>query len=276
MLHKNEAQAMCLLRCLDYTCNDIYIHIDASSSLRKDKLENTCVNAAVHFVDSVKVNWGGVSIVHAEMLLLAEATKTEHVYYHLLSGMDMPLKSSTEIQDFFAANPGKEYVESHTPSAHSLMRVNYPTLFPEGSLSPLTNLANHIWKYLHKLAGNKINKDVSFHSGSQWFSITHGFASFVVSRADWVNAVFNRTTLCDEFFIQTLLHMSPFAGNQVNNNMRLIEMGGGKSSRHPKTYTMADWEQLMASPQLWARKFDQEVDNQVIQELTKLNSQHNQ
>lgn len=267
LIHANLRQVRTLMRCLDDERNDIYIHIDASSDIKPADLQDACHKASVAFVASEKISWGGVSIVRAEMRLLAEAVKKEHAYYHLLSGMDMPLKTQDYIHRYFEENAGLEYVESYEPAHHTLLRVQYPTAFPEGSRQPLTNILNHIGKYLCLLLGRKINVEVDFRKGSQWFSITHAFASYIVSQAEWVEHVFARTTICDEFLVQTLLEASPFKKNHVNDNLRLIEMGRGSSIRHPYTYTMADHTMLKQSAQLWARKFDESVDEGIIQAL---------
>lgn len=45
-----------------------------------------------------------------ELALLSEATKKPHFYYHLISGVDFPLKSQADIHQFFDNNAGKEYI----------------------------------------------------------------------------------------------------------------------------------------------------------------------
>ena len=54
---------------------------------------------------------GGVTQIQAELGLLTCATdRREYAYYHLLSGMDLPLKSQTDIHSFFENNSGKNFV----------------------------------------------------------------------------------------------------------------------------------------------------------------------
>ena len=50
----------------------------------------------------MKPEWGQVSIVRAELLLFSAALqqKSPYAYYHLLSGVDLPLKSQDEIHAF--------------------------------------------------------------------------------------------------------------------------------------------------------------------------------
>lgn len=267
LVHTNPCQIRNLLKCLDNQYNDIYVHIDGNSAIMPSDLEGVCSKSPVTFVPSVSVRWGGVSILRAELNLLSVATQIPHLYYHLISGQDMPIKSQNFIHKFFEEHTGLEFVESNVPTAHTLRRVIYPTLFPEGSGRFYTNLLNHIGKFVCKVLGMKINTQVQFYQGSQWFSITHNFATFIVEHHQWMEQVFTRTTLCDEFLIPTLLQMSPYHSNRVDDNLRLIEMGRGKSMRHPWTYLVTDREMLMQSSKLWARKFDETVDNEIILEL---------
>lgn len=48
------------------------------------------------------VRWGDISVVDAEFALFDEAYRRgEYSYYHLLSGVDMPLKTQNYIHRFF-------------------------------------------------------------------------------------------------------------------------------------------------------------------------------
>ncbi len=59
----------------------------------------------------VDVGWGEDSQIECEMFLFNEAYKKGPFdYYHLLSGVDLPLKSNDYIHDFFDQNKGKEFV----------------------------------------------------------------------------------------------------------------------------------------------------------------------
>ena len=47
----------------------------------------------------------------------------------------------------------------------------------------------------------------------------------------------------------------------INNTLREIQWGGVEN---PKTYTMSDADLLLDSPELFARKFDSDVDCEII------------
>ena len=65
----------------------------------------------IHVFKKVDVGWGEDSQIECEMFLFNEAYKKGPFdYYHLLSGVDLPLKSNDYIHDFFDQNKGKEFV----------------------------------------------------------------------------------------------------------------------------------------------------------------------
>ena len=279
LAHANSGQLRTLLGMLDDSENDIYIHIDGKSKFGYEVLDGVCKLSEVHCIEPrIAVSWGGVSIIDVEMALLEEAVKTPHSYYHLLSGMDLPIKSQKHIHDFFAANSGKEFLNLWTLPYHTLWRVQYYTLFPEGTHFFLTNWLNHAFKWILRKLGLKRNADVEFRQGSQWFSITHELACYIVSEKEWVHKVFCRSCICDEIFIPTLVWRSPFKDRLycseetedhcVNlSNMRFILWDRGGSIRHPWTFRISDYDLLMSVPHLWARKFDERVDKEIIDKV---------
>lgn len=65
----------------------------------------------IYVFKKVDVGWGEDSQIECEMFLFNEAYKKGPFdYYHLLSGVDLPLKSNDYIHDFFDQNKGKEFV----------------------------------------------------------------------------------------------------------------------------------------------------------------------
>ena len=72
-------------------------------------------------------------------------------------------------------------------------------------------------------------------------------------------------SLCpDECFFQTLVMNSPFA-NTTKPYLHYIKWEKGKSS--PKTLTTIDYEELKKAEKLIARKFDINVDAEIIERL---------
>ncbi len=277
LAHGNFGQLRRLVSLLDDSRNDIFVHIDARASDFDECLfQGLCKESGLHFITPrLSVHWGGVSIMRAELELIKAATKGHYNYYHLLSGMDLPLKSQDEIHSFFDANDGKEFIQLWQMKGSTSSRFSYYTLFPEGAGNFWQNLANVIFKGMQMLVGHRINRDVEFGYGSQWFSITDELACYIVGKEDWLESVFRHTNTCDEVFLPTLLNSSPFkerlyrnevyVANTVNDaNMRLIDWSRGESVRHPWVFRESDFDLLCGTPHLFARKFDQKVDERII------------
>lgn len=284
LAHTNLNQLRKLIQTLDHENNDIFVHVDKKAkSFKVSDFEKVCKKSNLVFLpERINVNWGGVSIMRAELALLKAAINNDtYDYYHLLSGLDFPLKSQEEIHDFFNANSGKEFISYWPVKKSMLSRFRYFTVFPEGEKLFRTRVINHIVKGLQMISGIRINRGVDFKVGSQWFSITDSLARFVVSKEHWLEKVFRKTSTCDEVFMQTLVWNSPFINNVYSgeipssqkefnlSNMRLIDWTRGESVRHPWTFRFSDREMLDSSPHLWARKFDERIDKEIIDYLYK-------
>lgn len=282
LAHKNLNQLRKLIELLDDSRNDIFVHVDSKlSDFNPDEWKKVVSKSSLIFLpDRIRVNWGGVSIMRAEILLLKAATSTNRYdYYHLLSGMDLPLKTQDQIHRFFDANLGNEFINLWEFKKSNLSRFSYYTIFPEGESKFRTRIVNHIFKGLQMAVGFRINRGIEFRMGSQWFSITDDLARYVVEKEDWLEKVFRHTSTCDEIFLPTLVCNSTFRNNlydpkvvksqrDVNmSNMRFIDWTRGESVRHPWTFREEDYDLLMGVDHMWARKFDENVDSVIIDRI---------
>lgn len=282
LAHKNFSQLRKLIELLDDPRNDIFVHVDAKAKdFNLKDFDGVTKKSGLTFLpDRLSVNWGGVSIMRAEIALLKKATSTDsYQYYHLLSGMDLPIKSQDIIHSFFDANNGKEFLNLWELRKSNLSRFRYFTIFPEGEAKFRTRIINHIFKGLQMAVGFRINREVEFKMGSQWFSVTDGLARYIVNKEKWLERVFSRTSTCDEIFLPTLVNDSPYKENlfypssvksqkEINmSNLRFIDWSRGESVRHPWTFREGDLDLLRTTPHFWARKFDENVDNVIIDKI---------
>ena len=267
LAHKNPGQLRKLIALLDDPRNDIFVHVDRKTPFRPEDWTRTCRHSGLYFLERrLRINWGGVSIMRCELALLeAAAARGRYDYYHLLSGMDLPIKDQDTIHAFFDEHSGAEFINFWEMKDDTGDRFHYYTLFPEGARNFLTHFLNDTFKSLQKAVGHSINKDVDFRSASQWFSITDELARYVISKKDWLEKVFRHTCLCDEIFLATLVWNSPFREKVYQGDMRFIDWSG--NGRHPRTFRMEDWDSLMSSPQFWARKFDESIDSGIIDRI---------
>ena len=104
ILARNEFDLLKLIiKSLDDNRNDIYVHIDAKTKDFNPKdFENITDYSDLIFTDRMKVYWAGFSYVQAIIALMKVASlKNQYEYYHLISGVDIPLKTQNEIHSFF-------------------------------------------------------------------------------------------------------------------------------------------------------------------------------
>lgn len=278
MAHTQPELLKKLLQMLDDERNDIYLHIDskakdyplqeAASVLEKSK----CI-----FTERTDVKWGSYSQINCEMVLLKEAVKTEHAYYHLLSGVDLPIKTQDEIHDFFEKYDGLEFVDEDLPqiSEAALSRVKYTHKFygKAGSVKDILGAISTKGQKLFGVDRTKKYGDIIFQKGRNWFSITHGLAKLVVEKEDWVKEVFEQSVCGDELFLQTVARNSQFSDKICNGNTmpevpdtRYIDWKRG-SNNNPYVFREEDLEELKNAPGLFARKFDLNIDKKIVEKL---------
>lgn len=249
-----------LLKTIDDSRNDIYIHIDKKcQNICMDEFVDVCKKSHVYCMSKYDIRWGDVSSIKCELYLLKYACKNgKYQYIHLLSGVDLPLCNQDMMHEYFDKNSGKEYVHFCTDEFNNSIRERYRQYhFFSRLIGPQKK--NLLWKYLdcflikmQKLIGIYRNRDIDFYSGSNWFSITNEFAEFLITNEKKCIKMFKYTECCDEVFLQTFLKNSQFR-NRVSSigNLRKIDWNRG----NPYVWEKKDWAELDGATELFARKF---------------------
>ena len=266
-----------LLTLLDNEQNDIYVHIDKKvKNIPFESLNRAVKRSKLYFVERQKVQWGGDSLITCELRLLGEATKRKYAYYHMLSGVDLPIKTQEEIHQFFEENQGKEYLsfDSEAMATGSfLYRIQYWYFFQnvvgrnrrwrDKMLRLVQRMLICIQKLL--LVNRYQHANVTFYKGANWFSITHDLAIHVLNQKRFIRKYCYRGLMADEIFLQTIAMNSPFRNSIVNSDLRYIDWNRGK----PYTITNEDFEDLISSDRLWARKFSAVANQEIIDRIAK-------
>jgi hypothetical protein len=271
-----------LLQLLDHPQNDIYLHIDKSArGWDAAALQASVRRGTLSIQSKFRPAWGSEALVDATLALLRTASATPHAYYHLLSGMDLPLRSQDEIHAFFAKADHAEFVDfkSETVSPDLLQNrlQTFHFLQSTRQRSPLLRRLDDLSLRLQSLL--KINRlkycAVRFQKGSQWFSITQAFAEYCLAHAAEYRRYFRFSKCADELFVQTLLQNSPFLANRFSGKfddeyatMRLIDWDRGTSSS-PYVFRATDYDAIQQSGMLFARKFDERVDAEIIRRIAQ-------
>lgn len=266
-----------LIACLDDERNDIYIHFDKKT--RYTPIINTQKASLFVLKDRVDVRWGDFSMVKAEFLLFEKALENgPYLYYHLLSGVDLPLKSQNYIHDFFDKNRGKEfigYMNDWTPSMLE-ERFQYWYLFPKDFRKywGAKRVLRISFIRIQQLLRIKRKISLPLKKGSQWVSITEGMVKLFLSNKAWITKTYRNTFCSDESVFQTICWSSPYRNNLYNSSddgigcMRLI---GWRTNGQLEDWCRDDYELLGNAPHLFARKFNYS-DIDFIQDVLALSN----
>ena len=126
MTHGNFPILEKQLRFLDSENADIFVHAD-TDGFPADRYRSLVKKSAVTFLPRKKVYWGDLSQIECELRLLEAAVKGRYDYYHLLSGVDVPVKTREYIENYFCGRAGTNFVKFQAPriSERHLARVKY-------------------------------------------------------------------------------------------------------------------------------------------------------
>lgn len=266
LAHNNFYVFDTLLQMIDDERNDIYIHIDSKcKSFDYGKYKGFVKNSEIHFVENYSVSWGEYSLIQAELALFSKAYKKGgYDYYHLISGTDLPIKSQDYIHNFFDMNLGYEFITCAIPGY--TRKCNIISRF-----DTYQHTRNKVFCFLNHIKYKRFKHDFEVSFGSEWVSVTEPFVKCIIEHKKWIKKHFKYSHTCDEVYKQCIAlntkfrdKIYPFPNNEntVSFNMRYIDWSAGGS--HPKIITMDDINKLFETDCLFARKFDEEVDRDVI------------
>lgn len=272
----------CLLQALDYDFNDIYLHIDAK--VKPLPKLRTMTSAKLYVLkDRKSIAWGDFSMVEAEYALFHEAAKHgTYTHYHLISGVDMPLKPQQEIMEFSSSHKDESFIGLRAESQdqrelaerwsyhYLFMSTNYrnkqdPRPYP---LRILLTIIRHSVVNIEKALHIKRNTDITLYKAHQWVSFSEEALHYMLSHYQEVCARFKRTLCPDEVFVPTLIMSSPLMDKILNDgdyqrgSMRMIDWHRGE----PYSWKIEDTEELMNSGCLFARKIE---DAELAKEILK-------
>lgn len=262
-----------LLEALDDIRNDVYIHFDG----KLEQLPTVRMEKAGLYIlnERVKVYWGDVSQIKAEYALFETAFYNGvYSYYHLLSGVDFPLKSQDYIHQFFLNNEGKELIgfSQYNVKKEVERKVGryhlYPRSFRNNSL--YKRILRSTFLRMQELFGMKRNGNVGFRKGANWSSMSAGFIEYLIPMKSEVFKMYKNSFCADEIYKQTVCWNSPFRLKVFNSEdeakgiMRAVKWKG----RQVFDWTIDDYEFLVQSEFLFGRKFSDdniEVVNKVFE-----------
>lgn len=250
-----------LLSMLDDERNDIYLHFDKKAGKVNLEEFKTIKSRLIILNNRLDVRWGHSSQIRVELLLFEEAYKVgEYAYYHLLSGVDLPIKTQDYIHHFFDIHNGCEFV-GYVPELFDERVLKYYLFI---GLEKKSNVLDCILKYLNicslktqDLLHIRRKRDIQFRKGCNWVSITPVLVRLLLEKKEYILKRFRYTCCGDELFVQSVLWNSELKERIYNQQdeflgcMRCIDWKRGK----PYVWRNEDFSILKQSEALFARKF---------------------
>jgi hypothetical protein len=246
------------------------VHIDrnARSPVFEVVRESLGSRDDVILLPRYRTPWGSFGLVRATLEGLRSAREASAETVVLLSGQDYPIRSTRDIEAFFADNPGRSFIEMNP-----LPRADWPGL---GGLERYIGRGfsvlgrDLLWRDRRRTAWMPL-RNVSvgswtrFH-GSMQFALHAAACDLVLERffrGPALRRAFSAVQIPDETAIHTVLGNSPFLGDL--DSRPLVYADWSRNGPHPETLTVRDLPDLMAtSDALFARKFDEEVDPELL------------
>lgn len=266
LVHRYPKQFKRLFKAIYAPGNQYVVHIDKSSgsALAQEITRFLAPYQGVDIIESKAALWGGYSLVDAELRGMARLLEMDAQWTHYinLSGQDFPLKSQDYIRQFFAANPGKQFiraVDQHKNRPDTINRISHVFTEENGQMVATGKPRSF-------LAG-----DTPF-IGTQWKAVTRSFCEYVCHdpRADRFKSFYRNSFIADEAFFQTVLMNSIDHGIVMNDDLRMIDwIPDGDIKLRPRNYDKHDLDRLEESFDLFARKFDAEDDDGILTALER-------
>jgi Core-2/I-Branching enzyme len=266
LVHRYPAQFKRLFKSIYTPGNSYVVHVDKSSgpAIAADISNFLAPYQGVEILEPKDALWGGYSLVDAELrgmaLLLTMCDRWTH--YINLSGQDFPLKTQHYMCEFFAANPGKQFiraVDQRQERPDTMNRISHVFVEEHGTITQTDSAQSYI------------TGDTPY-IGTQWKAVTRGFCEFVCNdpSAERFKIFYRNSFIPDEGFFQSVMMNSVSHGIVMNDDLRMIDwVPDGDIKLRPRNYAIPDMAALVRSPDLFARKFDAETDTAILSLLER-------
>ena len=266
LTYTNPFQTERMIEAMRHPDFDFYIHVDKKIDIKSHLYLANLPNVYL-IKNRVTVIWAGYNTVKATFSAIKEieATKIKYDYINFLSGQDFPIKTGPYIHQFLERNAGKQFIES----------IDIQNNFPEDMKRVYqTHLINLDFKGMYKIEyiinairkPRKIPDNLTIYGKAMFWMLTQEAANYVVKKVEGkkeYNSFFQYTWGCDELVFQTILNNSNFSNDVVNNHYRYVDWSMGGS--HPKVFDKSDFNQIITSDNLFARKFSLSHDKEIIE-----------
>jgi len=244
---------------------DFYVHVDAKLPISSH--HNLISLPNVYLIEKrIKVQWAAYSTVQAVFNSLQEIldSKRGYDYISLMSGQGYPIKTPTQMQQFFKDRDGKillKYRSFQDDWLEGMERIKRYYLADYQFKGQY-----FLEKWINRLFPNrKLLPNIKFYGSSMFWAISPEAAEYVLAKVDRnkkMKRFFKFTWAPDEFLFQTILLNSPFASKVSNENCHYYKHKPLTPS--PKVFNIKDFNDIIASDRIYARKFNMKESPEIM------------
>jgi hypothetical protein len=263
LTHKNPGQLQRMLEAMKHPAFHFYIHLDKKTDRRA--FAHLYDNESVFEIKNrTSVHWGGWGTIQATINGWEEIPIRNYGYINVISGQDFPIKSPVQIYDFFAQRKGKEFItiesieDTWKEAAPRVLRYHLINWSLPGKFR-LEKLVNKL------LPPRKFPLPFAFVGRANWFTLTPAAIEYCLDFLKKNPKVVRYFKYCwgaDEFIFSMILYHSHFR-ERIVNNVVYVDWTG-QTQGHPRILNSSDFDKLMASDKLFARKFDSNEDAAIL------------
>ena len=298
LAHKNPLQLGRMIERLDDGASKFFIHLDAKTPIEPFA---ACLEGAhIRFIDKrERCVWGDFSIVQATIHLMEAASEEQGVFI-LMSGQDYPIQSQGYINDFLERNKEFDFIEiepleekwkpkmvkdklEHYHILHSEERGNSNCYAPFAHCSVFQKVRTLI----HLLKGRLSRKNFRLlcslpkrvapferqYAGSQFWAFSertfYAVLNYIREHKAALEEYYKYTSSPDEIYFHSVLMHLVAKDSTIKLKEQITYVN---YFRKNNVFVTEDFDKLTsAKGKLFARKFDTDIDIEILDKLDYLN-----
>jgi hypothetical protein len=278
MAHKSPNQLYRLVDRLNDGASEFFIHIDLKAEFSQF-LQLKELGDVVHFTERFDAKWGGYGTIKPYLAALKEV-KNASVQFDrilLLSGQDYPIKSNADIDAFFKNSPHSVFINyfpipnyEKWPGGdrggwYRVDKYYFGTKWYQFFCSKALNLLSTYIPFLRR----KMPNGMKPFTGQTWWNLDNYALNYILdydAKHPEYMAFHKHTFVADELFVQMIIGNSTDEKllKSIENSEKRFTIWPKADSAHPKILDKNDFDAIAASDDLFARKFDENVNTEIL------------
>lgn len=287
LAHKNARQVARLFHAIHRPDDVVVLHFDrrAEPALHRLGRELASKHPNVILLPSHTILWGGARMASVQMAAMAAALRASDRWHHFinLTGQDFPIKPIADLDALLAAQPNANYVSWFDPVLRPLWsnaRERLQRYYFEWPWLERVLRIPGFGRRFRKLMGwqNKLPHlpgysrewpDFRYYGGANHVILSRAGCTYLTTdpEAQRIIRWLKHAAHANEIVYQTVLLNSPLSPTIVNGHLREIDFP--EHAPHPRTLRLKDFNWLTHSAGYFARKFDDNVDAEILDRLAE-------